>query len=85
MTAFDPRFQTHLKSTGLTPSDGVTFPATKGIYVGGAAARTLTVVDGEGNLAVFANVPPGTYLPVSITALANTGTTATALEVVALY
>ena len=85
MTQFDPRIPTHIKQVSLTPADGVFIEPTKGLYMGATTARNLTVVDGDGNIVVYGNMQPGTYLPICITALASTGTTALAFEVVALY
>jgi len=65
----------------LTP--GLTASATlHGIYVGGLGDLSV-VMAGNGSTAIFKAVPIGTVLPIRITMVNTTGTTAT--ELVGLY
>jgi hypothetical protein len=60
----------------LATSDSATFePASLYIGTGG----DLKVVDSSGNTTIFANVPGGTILPVLVTQVFATGTTASDL------
>lgn len=70
----------------ITPSDSATIPATLGVYVGGAGNLTVDwVAQGasSGKNVTFTAVPVGTVLPIRITKVYATGTTAAAL--IALY
>lgn len=70
------------KGTVLTKSDSTTFNPTKGVWVGGAGAINVTFA-GQTTQTLISGVLAGTYLPISITQLYSTSTTATL--VVALY
>jgi hypothetical protein len=59
----------------LTKSDSTVFPATRGLYVGGAG--NLNVVMKDGATCLFTAVPVGTTLDISIEQLLDTSTTAT--------
>ncbi len=71
----------HKKATAVTPSDATVIAATRAVYVGGAGALAVTMHNGTN--ATFAAVPAGTTLPISVTKVLSTGTTAT--SIVALY
>ncbi len=59
----------------VTPSDSTILPRTNALYVGGAGAVAVTMVSGAN--VVFAAVPAGTFLEVSVTKVLATGTVAT--------
>lgn len=65
----------------ITPHDTNTVEKTRGLYVG--TGGDITVVNLQGNSVVFANVPDGTILPIRITAVKATGTTAS--DIVGLW
>lgn len=68
--AITPHDSTHLSRT------------TRRVYVGGAGA-VAAVMAGDGAVVTFAAVPVGTVLPISVSRINSTGTTATNL--VAIY
>jgi hypothetical protein len=61
----------------VTPSDSadLTIGQSRWIFVGGAG--NLTVVDEEGNTVLISTVPAGAQLPIAVTRIKATGTTAT--------
>ena len=76
--------QSATSAAALTPSDSadITGGQARGLYVGGAGDVAVKV--GEDTTAVtFTAVPNGTVLPVLVTRLMDTDTTAT--DIVALY
>lgn len=62
-------------AVAVTPSDATVLNTTKALYVGGAGAVAVTMAGG-GNVTLAA-VPVGTILPVAVTKVLSTGTTAT--------
>lgn len=62
----------------VTPSNNITFvPALNGLFVGtGGIVQILTPA---GNVVEFLNVPNGTTLPVQVSQVQSTNTTATAI------
>lgn len=66
----------------LTKSDATTFVPTRALYVGGYGDVAVTMM-GDGGTVTFTAVPAGTVLPIRVTQLLSTGTTAT--SVVALW
>jgi hypothetical protein len=72
-----------IDAASVTPSDSVdlTGGATRGLYVG--TGGNINVITVGGTTLVFSNVPDGTTLPISVTRVKNTSTTAT--NIVALY
>jgi hypothetical protein len=56
--------------------------STSGLYIGGAGAVAV-ITEGEGTSVIFAAVPVGTTLPIRVTRVLSTGTTAT--NILALY
>jgi hypothetical protein len=62
-------------AAAVTPSDGTVF-APSAIYVGGAGAVAVMPADGVGPV-TFSGVAAGTVLPVLVTQVYATGTTAT--------
>lgn len=69
-------------AVAVTPSDSTVFDPTFGVYVGGAGNVAADLKD-EGKNVVFTAVPAGTFLPLQVTRIYATGTTAT--SIVALY
>lgn len=67
----------------VTPSDADDLPdgACRALYVGGAGNVSVVTLDGDE--VTFVGVAAGTALPVRLTAVKSTGTTATSL--LALY
>lgn len=70
-------------AAAVTPSDVTVFaPATRGLYIGATgdvAVNMLTTVAAI----LFKAVPAGTILPIAVTAVKATGTTAT--QIIALW
>lgn len=64
----------------VTPSNTTVISA-RALYIGGAGNVAVTALDGS--TATFTSVPAGTILPVVVTKVMATGTTAT--NIVALY
>lgn len=63
----------------VTPSDTTTYsPPLYGIYVGGAGAVAVVAAE-TGNSVTFSAVPVGTILPIQVSKVLSTGTTATNL------
>ena len=62
-------------SRTVTPSDTTKLGDTRGIYVGGAGDVAVTMFDGT--TATFKAVPVGTLLPISVSKVMATNTTAT--------
>lgn len=72
----------HAEALDASISDDQPSQSTRAIYIGGTGDISVDMLGGE--LAViFKAVPAGTVLPIQITELNNTGTTAT--DVVALW
>jgi hypothetical protein len=62
----------------VTPSDTVNLPIpTYALWVGGAG--TLSVVNSEGQTIAIAAVPAGALIPITVTRVRATGTSATAI------
>jgi len=66
----------------VTPSDAVGFAACRGLYVGADGDITAVMV-GAQTPVLFAAARAGTVLPIAVTQVLETGTTAT--DIVALY
>lgn len=67
----------------VTPSDTLDLPdVTRGLYVGGSGDVKVNMAD-TGAAVVFVLVPAGTLLPVRVSRVLATGTTAT--DMVALW
>jgi len=82
-----PRVFAH-DAVDVTPSDTVNIPGTdtRGvcIYVGSVAGGTdIKVIMESGNTVTFKGVSAGSFLPILVTRVLATGTTAT--EILALY
>ena len=66
-------------AAAITPSDTTDLAVvTRGVYVGGAGNITVNMAD-TGAAVLFTAVPVGTILPIAISRVKATGTTATAL------
>lgn len=73
--------QPNASAGAVTPNNVTNLPATtKALWVGGAGAISVEI---GGATVVFAAVPAGTRLPIAVTRVNATGTTAT--NIVALY
>lgn len=69
-------------AASVTPSDATTlFTSTKGVWVGGAGNLAVTMHDGTS--VTLVGVVAGSLLPVSVTQILATGTTAT--DIVVFY
>lgn len=70
------------KALAVTKSDSTVLETTRGLYIGGTGDVAVLFTDG-GIAVTFASVPTGTILPVQVTKVLSTGTTAT--SILALY
>jgi hypothetical protein len=74
--AFDQITGAARLAIALTPSDGTKLPRrVRGVYVGTAGNVTLQTIDGAADV-VLKNVPAGTFLPLQVSYIRATGTTA---------
>jgi hypothetical protein len=65
-------------ATPVTPSDSVDLPTSaRSLYVGGGG--NVTVIDVSGNQSTFMNVQPGSIIPLRVSKVLVTGTTATSI------
>jgi len=62
----------------VTPSDSTIFPTTRGLYVGGAGNINVRMAEDD-NIVLFTAVQVGTILPVQVTQVLATSTTATSI------
>lgn len=69
------------KAVAVTKSDATLLPQTRGIYVGGTGDVAVKMADG--GTVTFSAVPVGTILPIQVTQVLSTNTTATLM--LALY
>lgn len=79
-------FQKHFLGSGtkfaaITPHDSTDIATTRAVYVGGAG--NIVAVDVDGNATTFTAVAAGTLLPIRVSRINATNTTATAM--VAIY
>lgn len=65
----------------VTPSDSTDIPVTRGLYIG--TTGNLTVITAAGNTVPWVAVPAGQILPIQVTRVKATGTTAS--NIVAMY
>ncbi len=66
-------------AAAVTPSDNTDLAyVTRGLYVGGAGNITVNMAE-NGAAFLFTGVPVGTVLPIAVSRVKATGTTATAL------
>lgn len=70
------------KGVAVTKSDSTILETTRALYVGGAGDVAVIWADG-GSAVTLSSVPAGTILPVQVTKVMSTNTTAT--NIVALY
>ena len=70
----------YTKAVAVTKSDSTIIPATRALYIGGAGAVVVTMMDGSE--ATFSAVPVGTTLKIRVTQVKN-ATAAT--NILALY
>lgn len=68
-------------AAAITPHDTTTMGPTRGIYVGGAGALVVRMLNGAN--VTFSAVTAGSTLPICVDRVLSTGTTATGI--VALY
>jgi hypothetical protein len=70
-------------AVAVTPNDSTDLTyVTRCVYVGGAGNVTVTMAGGGSNVAYVA-VPAGTFMPIRVSRILSTGTTAT--SILALY
>lgn len=62
----------------VTASDTTVLPTTRGLYIGGAGNVAVTMAE-DGNNVTFVGVLAGSILPVQVTKVLATGTTATSI------
>lgn len=60
----------------VTPSDSTVIPTTRGLYVGGTGNLSVVMAEDQ-NTVLFSAVPAGTILPIQVTQVLDTDTTAT--------
>jgi hypothetical protein len=66
------------RAVALTPSNTVNFPASmRAIYVG--VGGDITLVNPDGSICLFVNVPQGALIPAECKRINATGTTASSL------
>lgn len=64
----------------VTPSDSADLGfVTRGIWVGDGGAKHVAVIMQDSGTVVFENIPTGTFLPIRVTRVKSTGTTASKL------
>ncbi|MGI9486184.1 MAG: spike base protein, RCAP_Rcc01079 family [Geminicoccaceae bacterium] len=68
-------------ASSVTPNDSTVLERTKGVWVGGSG--DMSVVMHNGNTVTFAGIVAGSLLPIAVSRIRSTGTTATAI--VALF
>jgi len=84
----NPTLNQALSARAVTKSDSTILPGTRGLYVGDSAACAVAVVlqadnaTGAGTAVTFANVQPGSFLPLQV---AKVMAATTCTSVVALY
>ena len=65
------------RGVAVTPSDSTTLTTSRALYVGGAGDVAALTVGGDS--VTFVAVPAGTVLPIRVTKVLATGTTATSI------
>lgn len=74
----DPVLNQGLASAPITPTNGVTFPATRDIFIGSASACTLAMkLKNDKNIVTWYLTTPGQLLAVSAVDIESTSTTCT--------
>jgi hypothetical protein len=68
-------------AVAVTKSDSTVLPTTRSLYIGGAG--DVAVVTADGQTVTFSAVPVGSVLPIQVTKVMSTNTTATLI--LALY
>lgn len=67
------------EAESVTPSDGMTMEETRALYVGVGGNVTVVMAGPEANTVTFIGVPTGAVLPVSVTSVRATSTTASSI------
>jgi len=70
------------RAAAVTPGDSTILPATRGIWVG-VAGNLAVIFAGDTTAVTLVGVAAGTLLPIQVTKVMSTNTTAT--NIVALY
>jgi hypothetical protein len=78
----DATVSAHRASAVTTSNSTIYEQPTRALYIGGAGNLTVDMADG-GSSVLFVGVPAGTLLPIQVTRIYATATTAT--SIVALY
>lgn len=71
------------KASAVTPSDTTVIENTRGLYVGGAGNIVVQMYGNPSGTTTFSGVPAGTFLPLQVSKVMATLTTATLI--LALY
>ena len=70
----------YTNAAAITPSDSTDLTyVTRGIFVGDGGAKHVAVIMQDSGTVTFENVPTGAFLPIRVTRVKATGTTATKL------
>lgn len=70
----------YTNAAAITPSDSTDLTyVTRGIFVGDGGAKHIAVIMQDSGTVTFENVPTGTFLPIRVTRVKTTGTTASKL------
>lgn len=64
------------RAAAVTKSDATVLPSTRGIYVGGAG-DVAVIMAGDTAAVTFSAVAAGTFMPIQVTKVMSTNTTAT--------
>lgn len=70
-----PVFSSYSDASAVTTSDTTVLIGVKGLWIGGTG--NVSVVTFNGNTVTFTAVPSGVLLPIAVTKVRATGTTAT--------
>lgn len=70
----------YTNAVAVTPSDSTDLTyVTRGIWVGDGGAKHMAVIMQDSGTVTFENIPTGTFLPIRVTRVKATGTTASKL------
>jgi hypothetical protein len=67
----------YTNAVAVTPSDSTDLTyVSRGIFIGDGGDKHVSVIMQDSGTVVFENVPTGTFLPIRVTRVKSTGTTA---------
>lgn len=75
-SAIAPHPNASTYAAAVTPSDSTVLPATQRLYVGGAG-NLAVVMQGDGGTVTILGVTAGSLIPIAVTKVMSTNTTAT--------